>query len=109
MATRNANTYYPALSTGAAAQQELTSTGTANVQTFVVPTGAMAVYLAVQTNTCSITFDGSTPSTTNGLKIPAAVAPVFIATAGGPGPTGGVIKFVSMAAANSIVDALFVG
>lgn len=91
--------------TGFKSHEQLTSTGTANVQTFTPPAGAHGVYVSVSTNGCYITFDGTTPSSTNGLPLPAGVSPVFLlfAPAAGSG-----LKVASQAAANSVVNVAWV-
>ena len=82
---------------------ELTSTGTGNVQTFAVPANAVGVMLTVATNPAKITFDGTAPSTTNGIAVPTGAYPLFLKVSPGVG-----LKFVSTIAGNSVVSALFV-
>lgn len=77
-----------------------TSTGTANVQTITAPASANACMVSAETNGARLTFDGGTPDATNGLMIAAGGAPLFI-------PLGRDIKFVSQAAANSVVHVLW--
>jgi hypothetical protein len=104
MPSRRPDTFLPISSTGAAAHQELTSTGTANVQTFVVPKGACAMLISVATNAAKITFDGTAPSTTNGVLYPVTAEPNLTPTAGLGAPA-----FVSTVAGNSVVSVLFLG
>ncbi len=105
MAGRKPNTFIPSQATGAAAHQQLTSTGTADVKVFAVPKGAAAVILEAATTDARVTFDGSAPSATSGILIKAGLQPVFIPTAGLG--SGAVVQFASTAAAASVVDALF--
>lgn len=82
------------------AHAQETSTGLADVQTLVAPEGARAVLLTASTNGCYLTVDGSTPSSTNGIPLPAAGVPYLL-------PIPGDIKFASQAAGNSVVNALW--
>lgn len=77
-----------------------TSANTTDVKTLSRPSGCHSCYLTASTTGAQMTFDGGTPSTTNGLIIPAGVAPIFFSV-------NGDIKFVSTAAANSVVDVLW--
>ncbi len=80
---------------------QATSTGTANVQTLTVPAGANAVLISVETTNARVTSDGTTPSATNGLVYQKDASPVFV-------PLAETIKFVSTAAANSVLNALWI-
>lgn len=77
-----------------------TSTGTADTQTATAPAFAVGCLLTVETTAARVTFDGSTPTSTNGLVIPAGTTPIFI-------PLGRTIKIRSTAAANSVVNVLW--
>lgn len=91
--------------TGFKTHATATSTGTSNSQTFTPPSGAHGFYVTVSTNGCYMTFDGTAPSSTNGLSIPAGVAPLFFPFA--PQASNGIIVR-SQAAANSIVNVCWV-
>lgn len=74
------------------------SSGTADIQTITPPAGASGFLIAVETTNARVTFDGSTPASTNGLVYPKDVAPVehhFLPEE---------INWTSTAAAASIVD-----
>ena len=76
-----------------------TADGT-TVETDTTPPGTRAFYIQCQTNGIYFTVDGSTPSSTNGLFVPAGTAPVFFAVAAAE------IKWLSSAAGGSDVDIL---
>lgn len=81
--------------------EQVTSTGTANVQTLTAPPGAKAVLLACLTNGCYFTVDGSTPTAVNGMTLPSGALPLLL-------PVNGDIKVASQqAAASSVVNALW--
>ena len=87
--------------------QQVTSTGTANLQSLAIPTGARALLISVETTDARMTFDGSTPGTTNGHVIKAGVNP-FVIELGGAA-IAPVVQFKSTAGANSIVDVTYLG
>ncbi len=76
-----------------------TSTGVADVKTIVPPRDCTAMYLAAETNGVRITFDGTVPDGTQGMPLAAGQRELF--------PIGRTIKFVSQAAANAVLHALF--
>lgn len=78
--------------------EQLASTGTADVKTATVPTGASAVLVTVETTSARVTFDGAAPDATHGHVFPKDVEPVLLPV--GPGAT---IKVASTAAAASAV------
>jgi hypothetical protein len=78
---------------------QATSTGTADVKTLAGPPTASCCYVNVSTTDARVTLDGSTPSATNGLIFKTGLAPIRLDI----GSTTA-IKFVSTAAANSVVD-----
>ena len=96
------SSYTPNMQAGTAHQRG-SSSGTANVQTITLAGGTSAVYITVETTNARVTFDGSDPSAANApsLVIPAAGLPVMFPVAGGT-----VIKWVSTAAAASILQTL---
>lgn len=49
--------------------------------TFSAPAGARGFLISVQTAPIFITYDGSSPSSTNGLHIPSGVVPIYIGIA----------------------------
>lgn len=79
---------------------QTTSTGTADVKSIVAPADAVAVMLNCATNDARYTLDGSTPTATQGLLLKKDQNPLYIAA-------GKTIKFVSGAAANCVVDSLW--
>ena len=80
---------------------QVTSTGTADVQSLVSPAGAQAVLLTVETTLAYLTTDGSTPSAVNGLALPSGVVHQLQIAA------GLTLKVASSAAAASKVNALW--
>lgn len=80
---------------------QATSSGTADVQSLPTPgKGCHGFLITVSTNGCYLTLDGGTPSSTNGLAIPAGTSPIFI-------PIAKNIKVASQAAGNSVVNVLW--
>ena len=90
--------------TGFDAHATATSTNTTDSKTFAAPAGAHGFYVTVATNGCYMTFDGTAPSSTNGLALPAGVAPVFFPFV--PGTVGITVR--SQAAASSVVNVCWV-
>lgn len=91
--------------TGFKSHATATSTGTSNSQTFTPPANAKGFYVTVATNGCYMTFDGTAPSSTNGLAIPSGVAPLFFPFV--PAASSGIVVR-SQAAANSVVNVVWV-
>ena len=83
----------------AISQEEATSTGTGDVKTLTPPGDASAALISVETTAARMTFDGSTPAAANGHVFPAAQVPQTVLIG-----AGSVIKWISTAAANSIVN-----
>jgi hypothetical protein len=82
------------------ASEQLTSTGTGNVQTATAAvSGARHVLLSVETTAARVTFDGSTPSATNGHVIPAGAIPLYL-----PIGRSSVLKVASSAGTSSILN-----
>ena len=91
--------YFP---TDTSPHAQATSTATNDVKTMTPPAGAHGVFLTVSTNGCTMTFDGTTPSSSNGVAFPKDGVPAFF-------PLGtSTIKFISQAAGNSVVNAFWV-
>lgn len=86
-------TYIP----GAASQ--IAPTSTTDTKTYTAPAGTSAVLIGVETTDARITFDGTTPTATNGLVYPKALSPVLVPV----GPGGLTIKAVATSAATSTV------
>lgn len=80
------------------------SPDTATVRTITPPRNASAVLITVETTSARVTFDNSDPSAANAPShvIPTAQVPVFI-----PIGAGSVIKWISTAAAASVLQATF--
>lgn len=89
-----------ALPQGAHAQA--TSTGTTDVHTINAPASAKGFLFTAQNNGAYFTFDGTAPSSTNGLHVVAGAAPVFI-------PLGKNITFASDAAGNAVINVVWCG
>jgi len=81
---------------------QATSTGTADAHTLSAPAGAKGFLISVMTNGAYFTFDGTTPSSSDGLHIVAGTAPVFI-------PIGKSITFASDTAGNAVVSLAWCG
>lgn len=96
------SSYQPNMQAGTAHQRG-SSSGVANVQTITLAGNTSAVFITVETTSARVTFDGSDPSAANApsIVIPAAGVPIMIPVGGGT-----VIKWVSTAAAASIVQTL---
>jgi hypothetical protein len=94
---RRPESFWP---TGAPTQQ--TSMTTADVKTFTAPKSASAFLISVGTTACRFTVDGTAPSPTVGITVQTTGQPVLF-----PIAAYGDLKVVSTAAANSVVDVLF--
>lgn len=79
---------------------QITSTGTSDVKTATPPGGGHGFFCTVQTNNIYLTFDGTTPSSSNGLHILKDTAPIFF-------PVGKTLSVVSDAAGNAVVNILW--
>lgn len=79
-----------------------TSTGTGDVKTIAAPAGAVAAFISVETNSCWLTVDGTTPTTTNGLVLPKDTVPFFLPV-GHPRS----IKFAASVAGNSELNVMW--
>ena len=82
---------------GEQAHVQSTSTGLADVKTVTAPGRASACYLSAATSNACVVFDGTTPSTTNGMLITQGLQPVLI-------EIGKTIKFASAVAGNSLLN-----
>ena len=78
---------------------QATSTATNDTKTLSRPSNAIACYLTVSTTAARVTFDSTTPTSSNGLVLQTNVLHFFSVSSD--------IKFTSTAAANSIVDILW--
>ena len=93
--------YQPTLT---APHAQATSTGTGNVQSLTPDAGAHALLITAATNGCYVTFDGSTPSSTNGLALAKDGLPLFLPLVP---QASDALKFASQAAGNSVVNVLW--
>lgn len=84
---------------GSTSHQHGTSTGTADVKTLSLDSSTSAILLSVETNDARVTFDGTTPSATNGHIFPKSAIPALLAV--GPATA---IKWISTAAGDSTVQ-----
>lgn len=99
MAALKASTFAPL-----GAPVQATSTGTGNVASITVPSGACAMYVSVETNGARIVFDGSTPGATSLFLATTGAQPAFLLCV----PQGGnAFKFASAIAGNSLVTVQF--
>jgi hypothetical protein len=71
------------------------------VQTLNPPDGAHGFFVTVETNPVYMTFDGTAPSSSNGLHVQKDTAPIFI-------PASKPLKFASDTAGNAVVNILWV-
>lgn len=90
---------YAATTSSPHAQQ--TPSSTSDTKTFTPPALAKACMICVETNGARLTFDGTAPSSSNGLVFPAGVAPIFV-------PMASTIKAVSTVAGNAVVNVLWI-
>lgn len=90
---------------GANGHTQVTSTGTADVKTITLEGNCAAVVVDAKTNVGFLTFNGSTPSATNGLPIVAGAQPVMIPL-GFFSHAGHAVKWASSVAGNSVLDLL---
>lgn len=65
------------------AHSQTTSSDSSTVKTVSLAKGTKAIYVAATSNKVYMTFDGSTPSSTNGLPIIAGALPMYVSV-GGP-------------------------
>ena len=72
---------------------------TTTVQSLALPGNTSAVLISSETNDARVTFDGSTPTSTTGHKIPKDLPPLLILVG-----TGATIKALSNAAGTAIVQ-----
>jgi hypothetical protein len=84
---------------------QVTSTGTADVKTITLEPGSSAMLVDAKTNAGFLTFNGSTPSATNGLPIVNGAQPVLIPL-GWYAHSGHQVKWASSVAGNSVLDLL---
>lgn len=70
------------------------------VKTLTCLADVNAVFITVETTAARVTFDGSTPSTTNGIVIQKDSSPLFV-----PVVAGTQIKWISTAGAASVLVA----
>lgn len=89
--------------TASGAHVSTTVADNTTVTTDAAPAGARGLLLSAKSKAVYVTFDGTTPSSTNGLYFPAETMPVFIPVI----PTGGSIKWISADVAGSTVDILW--
>jgi hypothetical protein len=88
--------------TRANAHRQVTSTGTGNVQTVTLEPDCAALELSCRTTRGYLTFDGSTPSASNGLDIIAGAQAIVIPL-GYNAHSGHQLKWASSAAANAVL------
>jgi hypothetical protein len=84
---------------------QVTSTGTADVKTITLEKATSAIVVDAKTNTGFLTFDGSTPSSSNGQVIIAGASPVTLPL-GFYCHSGHQVKWASSVAGNAILDLL---
>jgi hypothetical protein len=86
-----------------ASQVQLTSTSTSDVKSSVGPVGSDHVLISSETNDARVTFDGSTPSSSNGHVVPKAAIPLYL-----PLGEGSTLKIVSTAAGTSLLNVTWI-
>lgn len=85
---------------GATSQAQDSSPDTTTSKTLVPPQGAIACEITVETTAARVTWNGTTPSSTNGLLIQPAAAPLYQ-------PFAKTITWRSSAGTASIVNVLW--
>lgn len=80
---------------------QLTSTGTADVASATMVDGTTAFYIQAITVDCYLTVDGTTPSSTNGLRIYAGQMPFFVPLGDAGNAT---VKVASVSGSTSTVN-----
>lgn len=94
---------FPVSPTDTSPHQQASTTG--ETDSITPPAGAEGFFVTVTTEDCYMTVDGSTPSSSNGLRLVAEAGPVFLPIV----PAGGeALKFVSISGSASVVNVLFV-
>ena len=68
-------------------------------QTIALPSASTGFLVSVATTDALCTFDGSAPTSTNGVTFPKGLAPAFV-----PVGSGQTLTFLATAAGNSIVN-----
>jgi hypothetical protein len=84
---------------------QVTSTGTADVKAITLEPNCAAILVSARTNSGFLTFNGSTPSATNGLDLIAGASAVLLPI-GFYAHSGHQLKWVSAAAGNAVLDLL---
>ena len=97
MATRRPESFWPV-----GAPSQATSTGVADVKTFLAPKSAAAFMVSVGTTAARLSVDGSTPSATVGVTVQVTGQPLVLNVA----PAGDV-RVAAASAGNSVVDVQF--
>jgi hypothetical protein len=89
--------------TGANGHVQTTSTGTADVKTITLEPSCHAIMVSARTTAGILTFNGSTPSSSNGLDVSAGANPTLLPL--GYNLHGGhQLKWASSAAANAVLN-----
>lgn len=90
--------------TASGAHTSDTTADATTVKTKAPAAGAIGLLLSVKSKAAYVTFDGTTPSSTNGMYFPAETMPVFLPIL----PSGGQsLKWISSDVAGSTVDILW--
>lgn len=79
-----------------------TSPDASTVKTLTPPAGTTAMEITVETTNARMTLDGSTPTASNGHVVQKDQNPWYVSVG-----TGAVIKWLSTAGANSIVQVTY--
>jgi hypothetical protein len=87
------------------AHVEVTSTGTADTKTITLEPNVSAIVVCAKTNVGFLSFNGSTPSASNGTPIIPGAQPVTLSV-GFYSHGAHQLKWASSAAANSVLDVL---
>ncbi len=87
------------------AHTQTTSTGTADVKTITLEPNCSAIVCAAKTNPGFLSFNGSTPSSSNGIAIAVSAQPALL-PCGYYSHSGHQLKWASSAAGNAVLDLL---
>jgi hypothetical protein len=90
---------------GANAHTQVTSTGTADVETITLEPASSAIVIDARTNPGYLTWNGSTPSSSNGLPLVPGGQPLIIPL-GWYANSGHQLKWASSVAGNAVLDLL---
>ena len=91
----------------AVSQASATSANTSDFKTLTPPESAAAMLVSVETTSCRMSFDGNNPSASNGVLVPTTTGGPVVVPVVGIGGRGSKVIAVSTAAANSVVNVVW--